>query len=47
MSFVIPVLPRSSGTRTLRMRRPTVKYMLLIIGSQDADPVKDVEDQGL
>ena len=24
-----------------------MKYMLLIIGSQDADPVTDVEDQGL
>jgi len=24
-----------------------VKYMLLIIGSQDADPVTDEEDQGL
>lgn len=31
----------------LQMRSPTVKYMLLIIGSQDADPVTAEEDQGL
>jgi hypothetical protein len=30
-----------------QMRSSTVKYMLLIIGSQDADPVTDDKDQGL
>jgi hypothetical protein len=29
------------------MRSSTVEYMLLIIGSQDADPVTDEADQGL
>src|SRR5258708_40007359 len=31
----------------LQMRSPLVKYMLLIIGSQDADPVTGEEERGL
>jgi hypothetical protein len=36
--FVIPVLPHRGGPANPTNEELTMKYMLLIIGSQDADP---------
>jgi hypothetical protein len=47
LPFVILAMSHHGNVRTRRMRSCIVKYMLLIIGNQDADPASAEDDQGL
>jgi hypothetical protein len=45
--FVIPVLPHRRHRPNLTREEFTMKYMLLIIGTQDADPLTSEADHAL